>query len=364
MTVGFPYQTTYPPNVSNFVPSAVLSKWRVARANVQNGTSNARILFPGDSTVAGYGDSTAATIAATRSMPTRLASLLNTTVTPAAVGLGIPPSTLNLTTDNRWTVGSGWTNAALGAGASAAYSCAAGGGALVYTSSPQVTCDGFYVYYITASSGGTLSCTATGGSAVNTNTAGSSGQGRVLVSAGSAGSSNSVSITSTVTGTCWVTGVEPVLSTKSQILVGNAGVGSARTSNWNSTNPFFGTQFIQTFAPDLTIISMGTNDATDGDSAVSILANFQAMITAAKISGDVILCDPLPQQNAAHLATELTYAAMLQSLAVTNNCAYLGLINRWGGAYNAALQNVDGVHGNDQGYWDWATFIADVIGNP
>ena len=107
-------------NVQNLVPSVVFSKWRVARANVQNGTSNARILFPGDSTVAGYGDSTAATIAATRSMPTRLASLLNTTVTPAAVGLGIPPSTLNLTTDNRWTVGSGWTNAALGAGASAA----------------------------------------------------------------------------------------------------------------------------------------------------------------------------------------------------------------------------------------------------
>lgn len=354
-------------NTQNVVPASVFNKWRKALANVRNGTSDARILCVGDSTFVGAGDSVAGTIATSRSMPTRLASLLNSSVTPAVISLAVPSTNLGAPfPDGRWTLGSGWSQVSYGAASGAAYQATAAAGNLVYTPSPQVLCDGFYVYYLGNNSPalGTLGCTATGGSPtpINTGTL-AAGTYRTLVAAGSASSSNSLTIANSVAGS-FIVGVEPVLSTKSQVLVGNASVGYAATGNWQTPGTFSGVQFIQTVAPDLTLISLGINDGLAGQSVANYQTYMQNIINAAKNSGDVLLCDFLPN-NSTFIQNNLKlYQPVVANLAASNNCAYLSIFNRWGGAYNANFMYSDGTHGNDQGYWDWAQFVANVIANP
>ena len=368
MPVSIP-SLSYPANTQNVNPALVFSKYRLALGKVRAGTANARILCVGDSTFAGTGDSTTATIPATKSCPTRLAQILNTTVTPSAVGLGIPPSILNGQADQRWTLGTGWaTESNFGAGAAASYLGTASTGNLVYTPSPQVTCDGFYVYYLGNSTLGTLTCTASGGSSTPILCSSlSAGVYRTLISAGSASATNSLTIVGTVANN-HVVGVEPVLSTKSQVLVGNAGVGSTLSGSWASsgTANFNAVPFIKTVAPDLTIISLGINDAANSASVATFSNNMQTIITAAKISGDVLLCDMPPSSSGiggGGPALEATYLSVYANLAAVNNCAYLSMWGRFGGAWQTSYMS-DQAHCNDQGNFDWAQFIANVIAAP
>lgn len=353
-------------NVQNIVPANVFNRWRLALANVRNGTSNARILCIGDSTTSGIGDSTAATIPATNSYPTRLASFLNSVVTPTIVSLAVPLTSAASNADNRWTLGTGWSKVGIGFGAAgtAAFSGTSTALNLVYTASPQVNCDGFYIYYLGSGTVGTITATASGGTPQVIVASGlASGIYRSLIPAASASSSNTLTITSTL-ATNYIVGAEPVLSTKMQVLVGNSGCGGVTSTSWNSTGAFAGLSFIGTVAPDLSIISLGINDAAASISAATYQTNIQAIITKCKLSGDVILCDPLPNQTAGTIAIQKTYLPVLSSLATSNNCVYASIFNRWGGAYNSNYMNADGTHAIDQGYWDWSEFIANIIANP
>ncbi len=349
-------------NVQNLIPSLVFNKYRKALAKTRDGVSDTRVLLSGDSTFTGIGSTLSGTFPAVGSVCNRLATLLNTAATPAILSLGLPPSILSGNPDNRWVAGSGWTGATFGAAAGAAWVAAGTTGNLVYTPNPQVTCDGFYVYWIGSSGYGTLTATATGGTpqVINANVATS--MYRTLIPAASAVATNTLTMSSV--GQVFITAVEPVLSTKKQILVGNAGVGSSSTINWNSSGTYQGLGFISTVAPDLTIISLGINDAFSSIAPATYAANIQAMITAAQVSGDVLLMPPLPNGNAACRAYEVQYLPVLQNLAAVNNCAYLDIFNRWGGAYNANFMYSDQTHGTNTGYWDWAQFVANVIGNP
>ena len=117
-------------------------------------------------------------------------------------------------------------------------------------------------------------------------------------------------------------------------------------------------------APDLTIISIGVNDAFGSIAATTLQSNVQAMITAAKASGDVLLLGCPPLQNTTANGFVQAYEPVYAGLAATNNCAFLSSYGRFGGAYNAAFNSGDGTHFNDQGNWDWAQFVAGVVGAP
>lgn len=339
-----------------------LPKWRVALAKVRDGTANARILYVGDSTTAGYGSTLENSFPTRGSRVARLATMLNSSVTPAVLSLGIPQSAITGNADNRWTLGSGWTLQAFGAAMNASYRGTNASGNLVFT--PNVNCDSFYVYYLASVSqiNGTLTATATGGTPVAINSALATGTFRILVTAASASINNTITFAGTGSGFVYVVGVEPVLSAQPQILMGNAGVNGSTTTQWATSGNYGGLQFIEAVAPDLTIISLGINDASVPVAVSTVIANLQAIITAAQISGDVVLETMIPSQTGTAYTNELIYVPQYANLAQMNNLLFLDIFARFGSSWNAALMNASTpLHPNDLGYWDWAQAESEVI---
>jgi lysophospholipase L1-like esterase len=336
----------------------ILAHYRAAVARVRNGTGNARILCVGDSTTAGYGDSTAATIPATNSYPARLGALLNSYVAPAATGLGVPHSVAGTGVDQRWTYGTGWAdNGVWGWANSCSIHASSPAGSLVYTAG--VNADRYDVYYIQATGLGSLTITATGGTPVAQPTAGTSSVQKVTVAAAAASTSNTV--TFAATGSVYVLGVEPYLSTKSQVLVGNAGAAGCRSVDWNSGNGpgFDSLSCITAYAPDLTIISLGINDAGASIAPATFSTNLQALITAAQASGDVLLMTFPPSSGSPYATVEPTYIPVYKTLAPNSGCALIDLNGRWvsWASANSLGMVYDTIHPNDIGYWD----VADLV---
>lgn len=348
--------------------AAHLPHWTKALANVRNGLKDAKLLCAGDSTTSGIGSATQSTIPANNSYPARLATLLNSYLAPAANGLAIPPSNLGtLQTDQRWTPGTGWsvnTSTGLGFGGSSVYQGATPSGSLVFAD-PRIQADTFDVYYLTAGSGGSIGITPTGGSTTNQSLNGASGIGKVTVTAGSAATSNSVTITGT--GTVWVVGIEPYLSTATKVRVGNAGVGSSRADAWANTDPstFGSIPAIKAYAPDLTIVMLGINDGTDQRAAATVLTDILALITAAQISGDAILMSMIPSNPTVNSGHNAAFEALYVPLfAAQTSLAFADVYTRSGGftAWNAlGMMYSDGIHGTDYAYWDIAQFLFDGL---
>src|SRR5688572_24108739 len=74
---------------------ALLKKFRKAVARTRNGDADTKVLCVGDSTTIGTGVTNQATAEWVRSWPTRLVERLNAGWCPAAVGLGVPISSLS-----------------------------------------------------------------------------------------------------------------------------------------------------------------------------------------------------------------------------------------------------------------------------
>jgi lysophospholipase L1-like esterase len=155
-------------------------------------------------------------------------------------------------------------------------------------------------------------------------------------------------------------------STDPRVEVYNAGVGGTLSSFWATSSngnapgcdPIHA---IQTAAPDLFIFDDGINDVNNGTAIATYRANVQAVITAAKVSADVILLSPNPTS-----AGDLTAQnQVLKELAIANGCVFMDLFNRWGGstASFAALGfNYDTyTHPNTLGYDNKAEWIARTI---
>jgi len=232
----------------------------------------------------------------------------------------------------------------------------------VFTQNPQVNCNGFYLYWIGNAGYGQITATASGGTPQVIDCSVALDIYRTWIPAASAASSNTLTIVGT--GQVIIVGAEPLLSITKQVLVGNAGVASSTSSLWNTPEVYNGIGFITTVAPDLSIIMLGINDAFASVSRSAFIANVGALVTAAKVSGDVIIVPPFPNQVPGVLAIESGYCSDLLALAVAEGCVYLDLWQRWGAAYNASYIDSDGTHGINAGYWDLAQVIASVISNP
>ncbi|QIN93619.1 hydrolase [Gordonia phage DumpsterDude] len=359
-------------------------KTAAALARVRNGDGDMRLLCAGDSTTAGAKASTAATYVGQKAYPRRLAELLNTYMVPAAPGLAAPRGTSSaITADTRWTAGAGWamngwTNAYCGFGGKGANFRGTGvtGGALTFQE-PGVLADTFDVYYRRAPSSGTagtFSVQATGGSVVNGDAAAVGGAPRldkVTVTAGSAATTNVVTILGlTAAKNVEITHIVPRLSTMSQVLVGNAGISGSTTTDWvtyssNSTaNDFGGLGAIKSYAPDLTILDLGINDANALVSpAADYVSRLQQIIAAAKVSGDVILKTMMPTAASVAPATaalEAEYVAAVKGLGVPVIDYYSRTAP--GNDYLAGgMLNADGIHGTDFGYLDVASVVFEAL---
>ena len=328
-----------------------LPSWRLALTKVRNGGGDARVLFVGDSTTAGIGSTNGSTNPNPGSFPTRLAAMVGGYV-PSAVGLAVPPRTSLGVTDSRFTVGTGWAQSNFGFANEGSYYANGASGTLTFTPASG-TYDSFDVYYVQAGGWGTMSVQATGGSAtpVNCNNA-TTIILKVTVIAGSAGTANAVTITDSA-GQIAIVGIEPFLSTASRIRFANGGIGGSTTSDWAYTNLGVETQaLLAAYQPNLTIISLGINDANASTPAATVSANLQTLIGWAKTYGDVILVTMPPSSGLTTI--ESGYVQAYYQLAAQNRVPLVDIYQRFGSAWAGSNWMTDSFHPNNQGYFDIA----------
>jgi lysophospholipase L1-like esterase len=209
-----------------------------------------------------------------------------------------------------------------------------------------------------------MDITATGGSTVTQSTSGTAGVNKVTVSAAAAATTNTVSIARNTSGALHVIGIEPWLSTTKQVRIANAGVGGSAASDWagnGSSSNFRSTVCIQGYAPDLTIISLGINDASTPASVSTWHSNMATIITAAQVSGDVIIVPPIPCLSTA-TANRVANIPLYQADVPTFGLPYFDIVTRFnsGDSMNTLGMMSDTVHPNALGYADLAQALVGI----
>lgn len=359
--------------------SANFLKWRKALVDVRNGTADAKLLCVGDSTTAGIRSSTSATVPQNKSYPAQLAALMNAYLVPTTRGLAIPKSSSTAqVADTRWSATGTFALGPFGSGSQVGwgnkstywYSTSS---TAVLTFADGVNANTYDVYYVDAG-GAAFTIQATGGSSVPVTVGGTLLPKKATCVAGSAGTSNTVTITSGTggNGRVFIIAVEPSLSTTKQARVGNVGASGADTVGWVSypfnvtSNTYGSLDCIKAYAPHLTIIDLGINDALVGTSQSTYAANLALITAAAQVSGDVIFKTMLPSSPA-----ETPTSRIPMETAYVNGIKNLGLpvidvFNRIGSytTYSAAgfmFGGTDYVHGNDYSYGDEAAMVLTAL---
>jgi len=357
------------PGFFNIGP-ATSRKVRKPLAAVRANVGSAKFLCVGDSTTWGAGNmAPASTWNPARSYPAFLQAALNSYYAPTVSGIVVAPSSITgsghtTATDARLTFGTGWVLSAQGfANGSAMQSPAGVTTDLLYTHAPSA--DTFDIYYAKAPSTGTFGASVDGGSVTNTATAATNSIGKVTIST-TAGTGHVLKITSTGAAAVFIIGIEGRLSTQNAIRVGNVGVSSARTSHWATGGGYAGTDAVKAYAPDLSIIMLGINDAA-GVPTATFSANLATLATACAVSGDVILMSVVPSQSGsgASPTEEAAFQAATQSLALTAGYGYIDIFTRfesWTTA-NANGWMYDGKHPTHLGYADIANAVVAALRN-
>jgi lysophospholipase L1-like esterase len=361
LTVGVtPSATSIDPVTGITDPTALLlPKFRLAMARTLDGVSDTKILVPGDSTADGVGGSTMATVTAFSSWPWRVSTLLNSRI-PSAPGLAKVPSAFDGTAhDTRWVLGTGWSIlSGYGWGSSGLATGTAPAGTLVFQHvSTEPIYDTYDVWYTLGAGNGTIHVTATGGATSDIPTvAGSQSVNKVTVVAGSASATNAITISATG-GAVFISGVDSYLSTTRRVRVSNAGVPGSTSTQWALDVGVTGLPHIRAYAPDLTVLPIGINDARDSVSPATLQANLAAIIVAAQLSGDAVLMTMPPSSGAPYTTFEPQYQAVYKALSVTYNVPIIDIYGRFGGTWQTAFM-FDALHPNNAGYWDIAGEVA------
>ena len=338
---------------NNQVLALQLPKWRLALAKARSGGGDAKLMFVGDSTTGGF-NTAQPSIAYT--YPTQLMTMFTAGETPVATSQGFS-SDIQLYPPSAWTLPSGWTLSAFN-GVQAAPGCTS----FVYTPSDGHSYDSFDIYYLGSSGLGAVLATATGGTgvALNGNQA-TSGIYKTTVTAASASTSNSLTLSNCQTANSFITNIEPFLSTTSRVRFANFGIAGSTTTNWVNTTPaFYQITGMTAYAPNLTIIMLGINDAAASTPCATTIANLQTIITAAKISGDVILNTVFPSSGTTLTNEQACYPSYI-SLAATNNIPLIDVFGRFGAVAQPAAYTGDGIHPTTPGYLDMAAAVWQTL---
>jgi lysophospholipase L1-like esterase len=199
---------------------------------------------------------------------------------------------------------------------------------------------------------------------VNTN--GADALLKTTVAVGSlAGAGSTINIQATVAGGSYIAAIHAYRNDIGQVAILNAGHSGMQAGNdFISVRTWSNVPAISVIAPHLTVIALTINDSNNAVSLSSYRAGIQSAITAAKLSGDVLLATGCPSGTSQ--ATDRTldnYIFALQDLAVTND---IGLINfkDYFGSYatsNALGLYDDTLHLTPGGYASYAKKIAQAI---
>lgn len=346
------------PNISGLDLSH-LGKWVRAKARVYAGTQDAKILCIGDSGTEGAGSSTISTFPERSAWPARMAALLTAGGLPAASGLGVPRYNTILQADNRWTIGTGWLpSGGMGILNACAYTASSPASPLVYAD-PTILADSFDVYYLTNTGLGTLNITATGSSVVNQSANAAGSVQKVTVTAASAATTNTCSISGT--GNVYVVGVEPFLSTTKKVRIGNVAAGGTSANTWAlaTGGTFAGDKVIQAYAPDLTFIGLGLNDATVASPTNTLMTNLTT-IRGFVTTGDVAFITWIPSNDGARTPYEPGYIAGIAATFGPTNAVfdYYTRVGSYANALALGLSAGDNLHPSDLGYYDIGQWAA------
>jgi lysophospholipase L1-like esterase len=356
-----------------FGASFSMPLWGAAKAAAAAGTRNAKLLCIGDSLTTGYGASGVPYAGAEPlSYPAVLAGLLSSYHGSRENLFGSHTATTFadlLAYDIRLTATTGWGLFGVGSSIGGAVLTNASNttGALNFT--PSIPVDTFDIYSPAAIGCDNLTIAVDGGSVIATvNLNVSTTLIKTTVSAGALGS-HTVNLKRTVNGGngVFVSGIVGYNSAVKEISVYNGGWSGSTAANWNdATFPGWSPKpAIPIVAPDLAVIFLGANEILGGVAPATFSTNLQAIITAAKLSGDVLLVTPPPVDTGlASAAAQQAIVDVVYALALTNKCNVIDLYARWGSSYTNSLafgRYGDGIHASGAGYSDIANAIRAAV---
>lgn len=355
-------------DLSQNLYDSYFSDWITAVYRSINGTGVARIACVGDSTTEGVGATVLANV-----YPEKLVGLLSSGGYSACDGAIWAHSSWY--TDSRISEGSGWSfwdDQGWGGGTSGVVrawtATTSTAGKLSFTFSHSI--DSIRVFYARTTTSGTFTVDVGGsslGSAVTANAGGNAaGKTDFTCSAGT----HTININPPTVGDVFIMGVEAWLSTAHPILVTNAGSGGSQTVNWALTGlPWRKLQVFDLYQPDLTVISLGINDAISGNSATTVETNLTSIVTKAQLYGDVILCSMIPSKASTPAGTsvlpnEILYLPKIVNVSNDKSCGLLDLFHAFGESGDVANTNgymSDSYHPNDSGYSLMASSVYSAI---
>lgn len=334
-------------------------KWFSALEKMRAGTRDAKLMVVGDSTSQGF--TVGKELSWVEVLRKRLARHFLT-----KSGLALPDTEIG-PTSTQWVRGS-W-GLAFGPGGGALYGEPSTTAVTPATYNPGAVSgeqvDTFDVYWYKAANKGTFTANARGTSqSINTNsTDGSSGW-------------NVTKLTTALTAAGGVSLAIPTVNPVSALVdayatagpkgvrVSNLAVSGSRTDTW-ADGPY-SKEAISAWAPDLTIIMLGINDALVGREVNDWVANMQTLITEAKKSGDVLLMSVVPTNPGFSggfvIEREGAYRDAIPALAQANDLGYFDMLATIGGYSPEWYGQDDGVHPNARLHTKMARWVFDVFG--
>lgn len=328
------------------VVAAQLSSFSAALAATIAGTADTKIAFLGDSvTLGNFGGGSGYVGSRPFSRANKFAAYLQSVGIPALTSNYFADSSAvaNLPLcDTRITLGTNWgSNTLPTLGGTALVHATAGS----YTSvdfSPTETVDTVDVYYITNAGYGSADIYIDGVK-----------NGATMVGAGAlaivkatrtmAPGQHKISVQKSADGNFFVLGVDAYNSTSHAVRCWNMAAGGLKAGDFAlNSNVWDAAKMLQTYAPDLTFISLGINDWIGGTVAATYQTNISTIIDAARASGDVIIEVPVPSSTGTtSQANQEAITFALRQTAANKGCPIADL--------NAAFRNYTAAAG--KGYF-------------
>lgn len=345
-----------------------LNHWRAAMARVRAGLGRGKIVIEGDSTVVGAGSGTGGTNnmndAFATAWPQALSTLLGSQITVSDNSLfGTQGTTVAYGTyDTRAVLGAGWAPN-VGTLGGAFFRCAASS-ATTLSFTPQGQIDTIIIWYLQQNANGSFTVDVDGGASLGTVSA----NGTSLVKSVTftvAKGSHTINLNSTGGAIFFISGIIAYDSTAPAIDVIQTGQFGAKALDFTVTGQAYSPQTVlAALAPDLTIIDLTINDSNAGTALSTYTTQIQTMITAAQLSGDVILMvgPPSNTTNATN-GTLDQYISALRSLAISNNVGLIDIKQRWTSyaVTNPLMPYFDTLHPEAGGYKDIGLAVARAL---
>jgi lysophospholipase L1-like esterase len=354
-----------------------LPLWNAALNNVYNGTSNARILFIGDSITTGSVNVDYPQNSAAIAFPAVIASMFpdNKGSTLSICGEHFISGTsrnyewydtrFSFTNPADWgtsvvsgTFGQilgGYTIASLGANNSPVNFKA------------DKEWDTVEFYYLAAPGGGGGSLSVNGGSSFQTFSINAGANSLIKITATKTLGKDTLNITKTSGPGLDIEGVVMYNSAKKEVQCINAGWSGADSQSLVANNqPWATLNSITVWDPDLVVIEIGANDwvLTTPTSEANFKSAVQAVIdTAVAVGSDVLLIVPVPGSDSNAIAHMAAIQSYMHDLATTNDIPIIDFIELWASHAVSSIFNLmsDPYHPTVQGYQLMAQTIFKTI---